>query len=61
MTENKAPTISPIKHIECESKQSKYGDHLPNLHAFNDPGTVRIRKDRIITEYDIRYLSRVFQ
>ena len=31
MTENKAPTISPIKHIEYECKQSKYGDHVPKL------------------------------
>ena len=31
MTENKAPTISPIKHIESECKQSKYGDHVPKL------------------------------
>ena len=31
MTENKAPTISPIKHIENECKQSKYGEHVPKL------------------------------
>ena len=31
MTENKAPTISPIKRIEYECKQSKYGDHVPKL------------------------------
>ena len=31
MTEHKAPTISPIKHIEYECKQSKYGDHVPKL------------------------------
>ena len=31
MAENKAPTISPIKHIEYECKQSKYGDHVPKL------------------------------
>ena len=31
MAENKAPTISPIKHIEYEWKQSKYGEHVPKL------------------------------
>ena len=31
MAENKAPTISPVKHIEYECKQSKYGDHVPKL------------------------------
>ena len=31
MAENKAPTISPIKHIEYECKQSKYGEHVPKL------------------------------
>ena len=31
MTEHKAPTISTIKHIEYECKQSKYGDHVPKL------------------------------
>ena len=31
MTENKAPTLSPIKHIEYECKQSEYGDHVPKL------------------------------
>ena len=30
-TENKAPTRSPIKHIEYECKQSKYGKHVPKL------------------------------
>ena len=29
MTESKTPTISPIKHIEYECQQSKYGDHVP--------------------------------
>ena len=31
MAENKAPTISPIKHIEYECKQAKYGEHVPKL------------------------------
>ena len=31
MAENQAPTISPIKHIEYECKQSKYGEHVPKL------------------------------
>ena len=31
MAENKAPTISPIIHIEYECKQSKYGEHAPKL------------------------------
>ena len=31
MTENKAPVIAPIKHIEYECKQFKYGDHVPKL------------------------------
>ena len=31
MTENKAPTIKPITHIEYECKQSKYGEHVPKL------------------------------
>ena len=29
MTENKAPTISSITHIEYECKQSEYGEHVP--------------------------------
>ena len=58
----KAPTISPIKHIEYECKQSKYGEHVPETsYAFNDSGTKFRRKDRISTEYDIRYLQRMFQ
>ena len=31
MAENEAPTISPIKHIVYECKQSKYGEHVPKL------------------------------
>ena len=31
MTENKSPTISQIKHIEYECKQSRYGEHVPKL------------------------------
>ena len=31
MAENKAPTISHIKHIEYDCKQSKYGEHVPKL------------------------------
>ena len=31
MAENKAPTTSPIQHIEYECKQSKYGEHVPKL------------------------------
>ena len=31
MAENKAPTISPIKHIEYECKQSKCREHVPKL------------------------------
>ena len=31
MSENKAPTITPIRHIEYECKQSKYGEHVPKL------------------------------
>ena len=31
MAENKAPTISLVKHIEYECKQSKYGEHVPKL------------------------------
>ena len=31
MAENKAPTISPIEHIQHECKQSKYGEHVPKL------------------------------
>jgi hypothetical protein len=31
MAENKAPTITLIKHKEYECKQSKYGDHVPKL------------------------------
>ena len=31
MAENKAPTISLLKHIEYECKQSKYGKHVPKL------------------------------
>ena len=31
MTENKAPVIAPMRHIEYECKQSKYGEHVPKL------------------------------
>ena len=31
MAEDKAPTISPIQHIEYECKQPKYGEHVPKL------------------------------
>ena len=31
MVENIALTISPMKHIEYECKQSKYGEHVPKL------------------------------
>ena len=31
ITENKAPVIAPIQHIEYECKQSKYGEHVPKL------------------------------
>ena len=31
MTENEAPTISLINHIEYECKQSKYGERVPKL------------------------------
>ena len=31
MTETKAETLLPIKNIEYECKQSKYGEHVPKL------------------------------
>ena len=59
MAENKAPTISPIKHIEYECKQSEYEITCLSFPGFYDPQSEWLRKDNI-TEYDIRYLSRMF-
>jgi hypothetical protein len=55
MARNKAPTISSIKHIEYERKQSKYGEHVPKLPMRSMIQSIPGRKDRTITEFDIRY------
>ena len=62
MAENKAPTLTPIKHIEYQCKQSKYGEHVPKLPMRSmilspSGGGQTV----LIQEHDIRYLQKMFQ